>query len=236
MTRNNPVPQRERVSPQAFCPGGRRVTARVAILGAGGHARVVADILMSAAESGADVSVAGFVAPEGNGWRCFPLLGDDHALSGLVSSGQITHFIIGVGSISGGTPHRIRLADAAVAAGAQPISAIHPTAAVARDVIIEPGAVIMAMAAVNVGSRIGKHAIINTGACIDHDAIVDDFAHVAPRSVLSGDVRVGRNALVGVGATVRQGLSIGANATLGAGAVAVSDIAKGVTAKGNPAR
>ncbi|MFC4724456.1 acetyltransferase [Glycocaulis abyssi] len=212
------------------------MTAQVAILGAGGHARVVADILMSMAGKGADLTIAGFIAPEGDAWLDIPLLGDDAALAGLVSSGAVSHFIVGVGSTCGGQPLRRRLASIAADAGALPISAIHPAAVIGREVVILPGTAVMALAAVNAGSRIGRHVIVNTGACIDHDAVVGDFAHLAPRSVLSGNVRVGNNALVGVGACVRQGISIGSDATLGAGAVAVSDIADGVTAKGIPAR
>lgn len=86
--------------------------------------------------------------------------------------------------------------------------AIHPTAYVARNVIIEPGAVIMAHAVIQSHSLIGAHAIVNTGATVDHHCVIEPFAHIAPGAHLCGNVRVGEGALVGVGVGVAPGARI----------------------------
>jgi acetyltransferase-like isoleucine patch superfamily enzyme len=59
--------------------------------------------------------------------------------------------------------------------------------------------------------------IINTGAVIEHDCSVGDFSHISVRSVLCGNVNVGKAAFVGANATVIQGKSIGDNCIIGAG-------------------
>jgi acetyltransferase EpsM len=212
------------------------VTARVAILGAGGHARVVADILLCMQDAGAALAVAGFIAPEGEAWMGIPVLGADSDLAALAADGVISHFILGVGSVRGGQAVRPRLAETAIAAGAAPLAAIHPSAVIGRGAVVQPGAAVMALAAINPGARVGAHAIINTGARIDHDTEVGDFAHIAPGATVSGDARIGRNALIGVGASVRQGARVGEGATVGAGAAVTRDIPDGAVAMGVPAR
>lgn len=213
------------------------MTVRLAVIGAGGHARVVADIVLSISTlAPGSIELAGFIAPAGHGWLDIPVLGDDTALPAFVSEGRITHFILGVGTVRGGNHLREQLAESAIAAGACPFTAIHPSAVVGRDVVVASGTAIMAMAVIGPGAQVSSHAIINTGAVIDHDCVIEAFAHIAPGAVLAGDVRVGRNAMIGVGASARQGVRVGGGATVGAGAVIVKDIDAGVTASGCPAR
>jgi UDP-perosamine 4-acetyltransferase len=213
------------------------MTARVAIIGAGGHARVIADILRGMeSEDPGSLELAGFVAPCSEDWPGLPLLGEDSDLPELVRSGAISHFVLGVGCVEGGNTLRRRLVRRGEDAGARAFSAIHPSSIIASDVEIAPGAVVMALVAVNCGARIGAHAILNTGSRIDHDCKVAELAHIAPGAVLSGSVSVGENTLIGVGACVRQGVRIGENVTVGAGSVVVNDVADGAIVRGCPAR
>lgn len=213
------------------------MTRRVAILGAGGHARVVADILLCLKSSAsADIEIAGFVAPSGENWCDIDIIGDDTDLPSLIKSGHVTDYIVGIGTIRGGVALRRNLVRAAEQAGAQPFTAAHPSAIIGRDSQLSPGSAVMAGAVVNPGSKIGEHSIINTGAIIDHDCSIGAFAHIAPGSTLSGGVDIGPDTLIGTGATIRQGVTIGEGVTVGAGSVVISDLADGVTALGCPAR
>lgn len=203
----------------------------IAIIGAGGHGRVVASVLQAA-----NANVAGFIDSGVKGDLPFPILGDDSDIPKLIKNGVIDSFIIGLGSVKGGPSLRDKLFDKMIAAGLAPAVAIHPSALLSPGVKLGAGTAVMAGAIVNIATTIGRNSIINTGAIIDHDGHVGNHVHVAPGVSLSGHVTIGDNSLVGVGSTLRQGITIGENVTLGAGSVVVSNIASGVTAFGNPAK
>jgi len=114
--------------------------------------------------------------------------------------------------------------------------AIHPSAVLSRDVITGVGTVVMANGTINVGSKIGKHVIINTHASIDHDCIIRDYVHISPQAGLAGNVEVGEGTHIGIGASIIQGIKIGKWCTIGAGTVVIKDVPDGTTVVGNPGR
>ncbi|WP_395045566.1 acetyltransferase [Flavobacterium sp.] len=116
------------------------------------------------------------------------------------------------------------------------LTAIHPTAIISKNVIIENGTVIMAGAIINPDTIIKKHCIINTGAIIEHDCLVNNFAHVSPGASLAGNVTIGEGTHVGIGAIVIQGVTIGKWATIGAGAIIIKDIPDYAVVVGNPGK
>jgi sugar O-acyltransferase (sialic acid O-acetyltransferase NeuD family) len=81
-----------------------------------------------------------------------------------------------------------------------------------EGVQIMPGAIIQA------GAVIGDHTIINTGAIIEHDCIIGEHNHIAPGVTLSGQVKTGNYVHIGTGANVIQGVSIADNVLIGSGA------------------
>ncbi len=115
-------------------------------------------------------------------------------------------------------------------------TAIHPKSIVSSHVSIGEGTVVMAGALINSDTFIGKHCIINSNASIDHDCTLSDFVHISPNATLSGGVKVGKAAHVGSGAVIIPGKTIGSNAVIGAGAVVIDDIPDNVVAVGNPAK
>ena len=116
------------------------------------------------------------------------------------------------------------------------ITLTHPSAYVHPSVKLGEGTVVFAGAVIQPEAVIGDHVIVNTGATIDHDCRIGDFAHIAPGASLAGGVVVGEGALIGIGSSVIPGIKIGSWATLGAGAVAVRDIPDKAVAVGVPAR
>jgi len=203
----------------------------VAIIGAGGHGRVVASVLQAA-----NATVAGFIDSGVKGDLPFPLLGDDSDIPALIEAGTINSFVIGLGSVKGGPSIRAKLFDKMIGLGLTPAVAIHPMAILSPGVKLGAGCVVMAGAIINTGTSVGKNSIINTGAIIDHDGEIGEHVHIGPGAVMSGNVTVGPHGLIGVGSTIRQGIIIGENVTLGAGSVVVKNIAAGATAFGNPAK
>ncbi len=204
----------------------------VLILGAGGHAQVVADILLHMHEAGDDLAPIGYLDdnPQIAGQRFLglPVLGP------LVALGTIEHHatIVGIGD----NRTRCRIFTQLVNQGERLMIARHPRAIIAPDVAIGAGSVICAGVVVNPGSMIGSNVILNTGCTVDHHNTIGDHAHIAPGVHLGGDVRIGRGTLVGIGATVIPQRAIGAWSAVGAGSVVTKNVADDVVAAGNPAR
>jgi sugar O-acyltransferase (sialic acid O-acetyltransferase NeuD family) len=206
------------------------VLPKLFIWGAGGHARVVADIVRLARA----YEVAGFLIDrqprrDGATFCGAPLFGGDD-LERLGSAG-FSHALVAVGDCAA----RLRLAEAVSARGFVLATAVHPRATLAADVAVGLGTVVAAGAAVNPGACLGAN-VVNTGTSIDHDCRLADGVHVAPGARLAGRVTVGRGAWVGLGALVKQEVTIGAGTLIEAGAVVVRDLPDNVLAYGVPAR
>jgi sugar O-acyltransferase (sialic acid O-acetyltransferase NeuD family) len=201
---------------------------RLAILGASGHGKVVADIALLLGYTG--VVFFDDAWPSKSSVGRWSVVGTTETLLGSVA--DFDAVIVGIGD------SRIRLEKHAVltATNAPLVTLIHPAAVVSDFVQIGIGSVICAGAVVNVDARLGVAVIVNTGAAVDHDCRLADGVHIAPGAHLSGDVHVGAGSWIGVGACVKQGVHIGADVMVGAGSVVVSNIPDGVTVVGNPAR
>ena len=102
--------------------------------------------------------------------------------------------------------------------------AIHPKANISSRCKILEGTVIMAGSTINSNAFIGKHCIINTNASVDHDCKIGDFVHISPNASLGGNVTVGEGTQIGIGSSVIQGIQIGKWATVGAGSVIIKDV------------
>ena len=195
---------------------------RLAIIGASGHGKVIADI---AKRIGYCEIV--FFDDDESIHECggYPVVGKSSEAGTLDAD-----VIVGIGNadirkrIQESIPHE------------KLVTLIHPDAVVAEDVVIGKGTVVMAGAIINPGVRIGKGCIINTCSSVDHDCIVDDFVHVAVGSHLCGTVSVGDGTWIGAGATVSNNVSICPNCMIGAGAVVIKNIDETGTYVGVPAR
>ena len=77
---------------------------------------------------------------------------------------------------------------------------------------------------------------MNTACTVDHNCIVSDGSHICPGVNLAGDVEIGKESWIGIGACVKQGIRIGSNVTVGAGASVINDLPDLVTAFGVPAK
>ena len=200
-------------------------------IGAGGHAKVVLDILRLMNE----YRVVGLLDPGciGASVSGVPVLGGDELLPRLRADGVASAFL-GVGGV-GDNALRIRLFEKVQAAGFTFINAIHPASVLAPSIQLGQGITIMAGVIVNPDTRIGDNVIINTGAIVEHDCEIASHVHISPGAVLCGGVRVGIGAHVGAGATVRQYITVGERAVVGAGAVVVKDVPPGAVVVGVPA-
>jgi UDP-perosamine 4-acetyltransferase len=201
---------------------------RVVILGGGGHAKVVIDILEQAGE----VDIAGFLSPspEPDALCGYPRLGDDNVLDETRRAGVRSAFVA-----IGDNRRRMDCIVAVKRQGFTLVNAISPRATVSRHATLCRGIAVMPGAVINTGARIEEGAIVNTNASVDHDCVVGACAHVAPGSALAGCVRLGEGVFLGTGTSVIPDITIGAWTTVGAGAAVVTDLPDRVVAVGVPA-
>lgn len=196
---------------------------RLVIIGAGGHGKVIADIAMKCGYT--DIC---FLDEHAVGMCMgFPIAGTSAELT-LMNDGA-TDFVIAVGT----NATRRKIAERFHVSW---VTLIHPSAWIAADVTIGQGTVVMAGAMINPSARVGAHCIINTGSIVEHDNVLEDYVHISPRVALAGTVRIGEETHVGIGAVVRNNITICSNCTIGAGAVVVKDITKSGTYIGVPAK
>ncbi|MBR5623069.1 MAG: acetyltransferase [Opitutales bacterium] len=192
------------------------------LYGAGGHAKVILDILRAQGVAVDCICDDNAAASEFSG---LPVLCGSESPTGTT--------IVAIGK---NEVRRKIVAFLEDRGGVNFATAIHPSAVISPSVKIGGGTVIMPGALVNVDTQIGAHSIINTGASVDHDCRIGDFVHIAPHVTLCGNVSVGSNAWVGAGATIIQGISVGENAYIGAGAVVIKDVPANAVVVGVPAR
>jgi len=202
------------------------------IVGAGGHGRVVLDILVNAGTR----QVAGFVdsnpALAGRRIDGRPVLGDMSALPRLRDDEGIEAAVIAIGD----NGVRRDFAEQIERLGLDLINAIHPSANLAHNVTLGRNVVVAAGALVCAHCQIGDSVILNTGCIVDHESMIGTATHVCPGARLAGRVTVESGAFVGIGATVIQNIRIGYEAIVGAGAVVINDVNPLTTVVGVPAR
>jgi UDP-perosamine 4-acetyltransferase len=201
---------------------------RVVILGAGGHAKVIVDVL----EGIGELDIAGFTSPQGTQETLcgYPRLGTDDALDEILRSGvRLAFAAVGENERRKACIHLLR------ASGFGLINVISPHAVISARAVLGEGVAVLPGAIINAAAQISDGVIVNTNASVDHDCVIGACAHIAPGAVVAGCVRVGDWVLLGVGSRVIPGISIGEGTTIGAGAVVVRDVPKHVVAMGVPA-
>ncbi|MTZ15530.1 acetyltransferase [Pseudomonas sp. JL972] len=201
---------------------------RLAILGASGHGRVVADTAECCGWQAVQFFDDAWPDLLENG--VWPVVGDTAALMSRLA--DFDGVLVAIGN------NRIRNAKLLElqAAGAPMVTLVHPAATVSRYAAIGDGTVVFAGAVVNAGARINPGAILNTCCSIDHDCLLGDAVHISPGARLAGGVQVGDLSWIGIGASVRQLICIGHRVVVGAGSAVVGDIPNDVTVAGVPAK
>jgi sugar O-acyltransferase (sialic acid O-acetyltransferase NeuD family) len=170
---------------------------RIVLLGAGGHAKVLLDVLIASGVK-VDGVVDPILAENGGFWRGIAVIGNDDELL-KIGPAEIV-LVNGIGSLPGKSL-RQRLFAQFRTAGFRFISVVHPSALMGSGVVLGEGVQLMAGSIVQADSTIGDNSIVNTGALIDHDCVFGSH-----------------------GVSIIQGMAIGAGAVIGAGTVVLKDI------------
>ncbi len=201
---------------------------RIAILGASGHGKVLADAALLCGWD--EIVFFDDAWPSVTISSRWDVIGDAESL--IQQNDHFGGVIVAIGN----NLIRLEKTKYLLSAGANVISLIHPSAVISNFSNIGLGTFVAAGAIVQIDSTIGDACIINTNAVVEHDCVLGDGVHISPSSALSGGVVVSNNSWIGVGSCVRQLVRIGSNVIVGAGSVVVNDIASELVVVGNPAR
>lgn len=189
---------------------------KVVIIGASGHAKVIADIVKSSKDE-----IVGFLDDnidiQGN------VIFEDKIVLGTSKKEDIekykdNYFIIGIGS------NEVRKLISKKYPSLKWYTAIHPSSIIGSNVEIGEGSVLMAGTVINTGTKVGKHCIINTCSSVDHDNILENYVHISPGTHLAGTVKVMEGTWICAGVTVINNITIAKNNIIGAGATVVRNI------------
>lgn len=201
----------------------RRELLPLLIHGAGGHTKVLLDVLLKERRH-----IIGIVTPHldsGTNYLGLSVIGNDESV--FKYDTQEVLLINGIGSLPG-KQQRWNLSMMMRERGYRFSRVIHPNSTIATDVLLAEGVQIMAGVIIQPGCKIGQDSIINTGSQIDHDVIIGDNCHIAPGVTISGEVKIGDNVHIGTGAKVIQRLTIGAGSVIAAGTTVYKDVPSGV--------
>lgn len=193
------------------------------LYGAGGHAKVIIDILETL-----NLPIAGIVD---DNEQLHEVLGYPvYRREWLDNVAAEDHLLITIGY----NEIRKRIAESMKLVFLPPV--IHPSAIISKYAQIGEGTVIIHGAILQAEAMIGRHCIVNTGATVGHECKIGDYVHIASNATLCGNVSVGEGTWIGAGSVVKPGIKIGANCMIGVGSVVVKDIPDNVVVVGNPAR
>lgn len=201
---------------------------RVVILGAGGFAREVADIVRDLD----GVEMVGFVDRDSSR-KGEPLL-DSVILGGIADLSDVAglHAVAGSGDIA----IRNRQLAEMESAGLTPLTLVHPSVVMSPFVSLGPGCIICAGSILTNTITLGPSVVVNLGVTIGHDVRIGTGCVVSPGVHISGEVVIGEECALGTGAVILPRLTLGDRVSVGAGAVVTRDVPSDTTVVGVPAR
>lgn len=203
----------------------------ILIYGASGHSKMIVDIILK----NKDHNIIGFIdsfKPTNIKVYGYDIIGDLDSLLELIDEYSIDGILIGIGD-NYTRQHAFELISD-MAPDIDFVSAVHPSAVLAHDVIIPRGTVIMAGVVVNADSRVGEFCILNTKSSLGHDSTMANFSSLASGVTTGGNVHIGLNCAICLKATIIQNVSIGDHTVIGAGSLVLKSIGDCKLAYGHP--
>jgi sugar O-acyltransferase (sialic acid O-acetyltransferase NeuD family) len=194
--------------------------SRVAVIGAGGHARVIISILKSHR-----IEIMG-VFDDSCG-QIGELIQEVPVIGPFLEILKYGHLLTAVYLAIGDNQDRYKWHEFLSLNHFELPSLIHPRAIVERDATVGSASSVCVGAIVCTQAVIGRGCIINTGCSIDHESSIGDFSHLAPGVVVAGRTQIGSNTFIGLNSAIANKIRIGNNVIIGAGSVVLSDIPDG---------
>ena len=194
------------------------------LIGGGGHASVLADILL---EQGREIIAV--ISPGDLALRAvfagLPHFTHDEEINRF--SRDSVNLVNGIGMLPRSVLRR-EVNQKFLELGYQFETVIARDAHVSRFATIASGVQILSGARVQTGARILEHTIVNSAALVEHDCQIGSYSHIAPRATLCGQVRSYSDVFIGAGAIVLPGIELGQNCIVGAGTTVCTNVSDGV--------
>lgn len=198
---------------------------QAAIMGAGGHARVIASILRAK-----HTSIYGFFDDSYTGFseiiQGAPLLGRFNDVINFRNNFQTIYLALGDNLTRKKLFNFLDNHDFFMP------TLVHPKAIVESDAVIDDATVVCLGGIISTEVRVGKGCIINTGCSVDHESSIGDFVHLAPQVVVAGRTTIGDFTFVGINTAIADKVTIGKNVVIGAGSVILRDVPDGAKVVG----
>jgi len=201
---------------------------KLAILGASGHGKVVAEIAELIGWDEVVFFDDAFPSVEKIG--VWPVRGTTEDM--VTDVDVYTAAIVAIGD----NHIRLEKSNYLLSKGFKLETLIHPRSTVSKYAEVGVGTVVMAGAIINPFTSIGLSSIINTSCSIDHDCTIAEGVHISPGAHVAGGVSIGEMSWLGIGSVVKQGIAISDSVIVAAGAVVVNDVPCNSIVKGVPAK
>ena len=204
---------------------------KLLIVGAGGFGRELYAWASQHPDCSRQWQLAGFLDDNPDALKAFGSFAPVFPLAGHRPVADQLH-LVGLG-----TPKtKEKLVAPLVAAGAEFLTFVHPSAIIGSRVTLGRGVVICPGAILSVDIDIGEFAMVNLNCTIGHDAQIGRWTSLSAHCDITGGARVGQGCFFGSRATVIPGKIIGDRSVVAAGAVVMSHFPSDVLVAGNPAR
>ena len=176
------------------------MSKKIAIIGAGGHGKVVGEIALLN-----KYNIINFFDDRADDIKEFPftVVGTLNYLKGCLKNYDA--FFVAIGDNQLRHEKIMWLKNKRV----NLVNLLHPNSTISKFSYFGKGICVVANAVVNPGTEIKDGVIINTSASIDHDCEIGSYAHISPNCSISGGVKVGKFTHLGSGTSVHPGIKIG---------------------------
>jgi len=201
---------------------------KLAIIGAGGHGRVIADCAQ-AMRVYSEIIFLDDGFPERKNNLSWSIIGKSIDWKIYLEEYE---FAIAIGN----NKIRLSLYQQLMLNKATLPNIIHPSAIVSTNSSFGEANVVFANSVINPAATIANACIINTAATIDHDCQLADAVHISPGVHLAGTVTVKKFSWLGVGSCSIQGITIAENCQIGAGATIIKSTQPNGLYLGTPAK
>ncbi|MDB9755145.1 acetyltransferase [Winogradskyella sp.] len=193
----------------------------VLISGASGHSKMIIDAI----HKNNSYNIIGFIdsyKEDGETIYGYEIIGSIADLKQIKEEHNIYGIIIGVGDNFTRNELKNKIDDLSL--GLEFPSVIHPSAIIAKDIIIPEGTVIMPSVVINANAKIGRFCILNTATSLGHDCVMADFSSLASGATVGGNVTIGFASAICLKASIIQNISIGDHTVIGAASLVLKSI------------
>jgi len=209
----------------------------IVIVGAGGHAKVIIDIINS--QNKYKILACIDQSEKVGNYICgIKISGDASSIDQLHATIQpLLNQGAGKAFVAiGDNRQRMVIANKMREWGFLLPNAISPFAYVAETAKLGEGIAVMPGAVINADAVIMDNVIINTNATVEHDCLIMSNSHIGPGCSLAGNVTIGEGTFVGIGTKIIPNMRVGEWSVIGSGAVVVGNLPDQVLALGVPAK